>query len=159
MFKFSQALLGALFLDGGLDVANHFYVKRVLPLWEKHTTDPKFISCHKRILQEYLVRHGLPAPRMGTQLKYCTIHYNDDTKMFTRVIELFGRTVGEGIGRNVQSADQEAAERVHRRMNRLKNGTTTCFLIRLARRADDSYSLTKLQQTRSAQIDDQSAVP
>ncbi|CAN8069852.1 unnamed protein product [Agarophyton chilense] len=146
-----EALLGALFLDGGYDAAFQFYSSRIMPLWDRQLLGAPNTSCRKQYLQEYLVQMGLPAPSLGTQLTYVTKHYDKKQKIFIRAIKLFGREVSAGKGTTVQSADQAAALVLYTRLKRLKEGRVTCFLIRLARHAADQDSLTKLQQTKLSQ--------
>ncbi|PXF41514.1 Ribonuclease 3 [Gracilariopsis chorda] len=147
-----EALLGALFLDGGYQAAHNFYTSRVFPLCQHQLNQALLKPCQKRSLQEHLVRSGLPAPRMGTQLTYVTTNHDQSTRVFTRAINLFGRHVSQGKAPNIQDADQTAAQLLLDRLRRCKPASTTCLLIRLARQANDQYSLEKLQQVRAAQL-------
>ncbi|KAI0561186.1 ribonuclease III [Gracilaria domingensis] len=147
-----EALLGALFLDGGYDAAFKFYSSRIMPEWDKRLDNAPVNDCKKRLLQEYLVQSGLPSPSLGTQIRYVTTDYEQEQRIFTRAVKLFGRQVSEGKGITVQAADQAAASILLSRLKRLQGGRATCFLIRLAREAADEYALAKLQQTRSVQV-------
>lgn len=146
-----QALLGALFVDGGYDAAMKFFQLQVVPAWDVDELQRTKVLCKKQELQEYLVRQGLPAMAMGTQLKYIQIKADHIKQSFTQGIELFGRRVSVASGKTRGGADQAAAEQL---LSALKRAKTTCFLIRLARNAGDKESLAKLQATRAAQMRD-----
>lgn len=104
--------------------------------------------CYKMRLQEYLVKKGLPGKVLGTKLKYVSVNADHVNQVFTQGIELFGRKLSAATATSRGAADQEAAERL---LKSLQKAKTTCLLIRLARGADDKDSLQFLQAARAAQ--------
>lgn len=149
MHSTPQALLGALFVDGGYDAAMKFFHSQIVPIWGVDELQRIKFLCKKQELQEYLVRQGLPGMTLGTRLQYVPIKADYIKQSFTQSIELFGRRVSVASGRTRGGADQVAAEQL---LSALKQSKTTCFLIRLARNAGDKESLAKLQATRAAQV-------
>lgn len=101
------------------------------------------------MLQEYLVSQGLPSPALATQVKYTAESYDIDTGLFVQAIQLFGRKVANGRGFTRIEADQHAAKRL---LTNLQNSKATCFLLRLARRANDRKAMEKLQNVRASQV-------
>lgn len=142
-----EALLAALFLDGGFATVSSFFKSHVEPLWG--SLNEHLLGCHKRQLQEFLVSYGLPAPKVSTQINYVPVSFDSQTRMFTQGIKLFGRRVSIGWGTTRILADQTAAESL---LERLRYVNATCFLIRLARNANDTESLAKLRVVRAAQV-------
>lgn len=107
---------------------------------------------YKRELQEHLVASGLPTMALGVQLKYEMIHtdLSRGQQTFRRSLSLFGTLVSVGKGETRVAADQAAARRLLENLQ--KKTVTTCFLIRLARRAGDNAALGKLHATRKEQV-------
>lgn len=145
-----QALLGALFVDGGYDVARKFFYSKVIPIWTKEEMDPQVPRCYKMRLQEYLVKNGLPSTVLGTKLRYVQVDADHVNQVFTQGIELFGRKLSVATATSRGAADQAVAERLHSSLQKAK---TTCLLIRLAREADDKDSLRNLHAARAAQVE------
>ena len=144
-----EAILGALFLDGGYDSVRGFFRTKVEPMWNSLDSSRRYI-CQKRLLQEFLVSSGLPSPKVPTQISYIPVSFDPETKLFTQGIALFGRRVAIGTGPTRVSADQTAAKSL---LHRLQGVNATCFLIRLARNANDEESLAKLRLVRKAQTE------
>lgn len=144
----AQALLGALFIDGGYDVARKFFYSRVIPTWTKNELNPQIPRCYKMQLQEHLVKSGLPGNVLGTKLKYIRIDADHDNQIFTQGVEIFGRKLSAATATSRSAADQAAAKRLLKSLQKVK---TLCLLIRLAKRARDKDSLQHLQAARAAQ--------
>lgn len=142
-------MLGALFLDGGYDAASKFFQLQIVPIWAVDALDNKTYMCKKQELQEYLVRQGLPGMALGNRLKYIEIRGDYVKQTFTQGIELFGRRVSIASAKTRAAADQAAASQL---LSSLKRSKVTCFLIRLARNANDHESLAKLQAVRAEQV-------
>lgn len=142
-------MLGALFLDGGYDAALRFFQSQILPIWEVESLGRKTYMCKKQELQEYLVKQGLPGMALGTRFKYIEIRGDYVKQTFTQGIELFGRRVSVASAKTRAAADQAAASQL---LSNLKKSKATCFLIRLARDANDHDSLAKLQAIRAEQV-------
>lgn len=86
---------------------------------------------------------------LGSRLKYVPDHSDFKNQMFTQAIELFGTKLSTATAGSRSAADQAAAAKL---LAILKKTKTTCLLIRLARRANDSYSLQTLQAMRAEQV-------
>ena len=95
-----EALIGAIYLDSGLDEAEKFVLTFILSDLESK----QLFYDSKTILQEKVQSKGLE------------IHYvltketgPDHDKEFTVEVQIDGKTVGCGVGRNKKSAEQKAA--------------------------------------------------
>ena len=86
-----EAVICAIFLDGGLEPARAFIHATVLPLL--HLGETAFEKDYNTRLQELIVRSEGP----------------DHKKVFTMQAVLDGEVLGEGSGNSKQSAGQEAA--------------------------------------------------
>lgn len=100
-----EALLGALYLDGGIETVRDF----ILPLIEKavphllvnlHTIDPK------SRLQEYIQSKGLGTPRYRTISTSGPLHQ----PVYTVEVYASDEVLGQGTGSNKQAATKVAAE-------------------------------------------------
>lgn len=100
-----EAIIGALYLDQGIDVVHDFIAQNIIvEIPEKvsgHLKDPK------SRLQEYVQGKGLPAPR------YKVIEESgpDHHKKFVIEVGISGKSWGEGIGKSKAIAQQEAAQK------------------------------------------------
>lgn len=100
-----EALVGAAYLDGGLDLARAL-VERIVaqPLAEllregANTRDPK------SLLQELIQARGRPAPRYRVLREEGPAHQ----RVFVVVCETSGHALGEGQGQSKKLAEQAAA--------------------------------------------------
>jgi len=100
-----EALLGALYLDGGIPAVSDFFTPMLaktihLLLTHLHTIDPK------SRLQEYIQAKGLGTPR------YRTINTSGPLHQPVYTVEVFAgdEVLGQGRGTNKQSATKAAAE-------------------------------------------------
>ena len=96
-----EALIGALYLDGGLEAASRFIHKYILTDLENKTL---FLDS-KSILQERVQALG------HTSLEYRVTSEKgpDHDKEFTVDVYVGGKKAGEGVGRTKKSAEQKAA--------------------------------------------------
>lgn len=100
----TEAVIGAIYLDGGITPAQKFIHSHILPLAEKilkgNLKDPK------SLLQEKVQELGYLAP------VYETLDEEgpDHDKVFTIAVLIEGQKLAEGKGKNKQTAQQEAAE-------------------------------------------------
>jgi ribonuclease-3 len=97
-----EAILAAIYLDGGLKPAAGFISKHITPLavsMDVVTTD------HKTLLQEVVQE------KAGRTLSYCTTNESgpDHQKEFTVEVSLNGTILGSGKGRSKKEAEQSAA--------------------------------------------------
>lgn len=96
-----EALLGAIYRDGGIECARDFVLNHIVNDMERKR---QFVDS-KSILQE-MIQAVTKEP-----LEYELIGESgpDHCKEFTVRAKLGGRTIGEGSGRNKKSAEQQAA--------------------------------------------------
>ena len=98
-----EAVLGAVYLDGGPDAAYGMVESLVAPKMIQ-SVDRLDQLDHKTQLQELCARSGLPAP-----VYELTSVGPDHAKVFTARVVVADRVVGEGEGRTKKSAEQVAA--------------------------------------------------
>lgn len=105
-----EALVGALFLDGGLDVA-----RRVVESLFQSRIDalppPDALKDAKTRLQEYLQSHGFPLPRYTVE----RVEGEQHAQVFWVLCEVQGpkiTTSAQGSGSSRRRAEQEAAEKI-----------------------------------------------
>jgi ribonuclease-3 len=99
-----EALLGAIYLDQGLETARRFALRWVEPLIE-NVLAGKGETDYKTRLQEKLQKKS-PEP-----LKYVILKEEgpDHSKVFTAGVLYRGRILGKGTGRTKKEAEQHAA--------------------------------------------------
>ena len=104
-----EAVIGALYLDGGLAVARAFIEPQWLPLLSADLAPPQDA---KTALQEWAQGRGLPLP-----------HYRetgregpDHEPRFTVAVSVAGHDAAKGEGRSKRAAEQAAAERLLARL-------------------------------------------
>ncbi len=98
-----EAVLGAIYLDGGFEKAQRFVQKFILSDLE----NKQLFYDSKTILQEKV-------QRAGKQLVYALVDESgpEHNKIFTVEARLDGKVVGTGQGRNKKAAQQKAAYQV-----------------------------------------------
>ena len=100
-----EAVLGAIYLDGGLINARRVIIERVIRLLERARVDETDKDFKTR-LQEH-VQKG----HIGTLEYECLDETGPEhQKLFTICVRLSGEAIGKGSGLNKQSAGQEAAK-------------------------------------------------
>lgn len=100
-----EALVGAVFLSGGLDAARGFVMQTLGPRIDALASD-RIMGDFKSALQEYLARVGLEPP---TYLD--TWSGPDHERWFESVVLVGARELAAGSGRSKKFAQQIAAER------------------------------------------------
>ena len=96
-----EAVLGAVYMDGGIECARDFVRKNVLNDIEKK----KLFVDSKSILQEKVQAEGYQSP----EYELISEKGPDHCKEFTVRVNVGGRILGEGIGRTKKAAEQQAA--------------------------------------------------
>ncbi len=98
-----EAVIGAIYLDGGIEEADKFVRKYILSDLE----DKQLFYDSKTILQEKVQKEG-------KSLTYELVSEDgpDHDKIFVVEAVVDGKTVGKGQGRNKKSAEQQAAYQV-----------------------------------------------
>jgi len=99
-----EALTGALYLDGGLEVARSFVLRELEPVISEARSGQVRID-HKTRLQERLQREGAEGPLYRLLAEEGPPH----KKRFQVGVSFRGTHMGSGWGRNKKEAEQEAA--------------------------------------------------
>ena len=94
-----EAVLAAVYLDGGLEAARAMVLRWIGDCSEQGETDPK------SALQEYLQAQGRPFPTYETIDESGPPH----ERVFTAAAKIEGREMGRGSGTSKKRAEQEAA--------------------------------------------------
>jgi len=100
-----EAVIGAVFLDGGLAPATRMIQMQILEKYLEITSDRTFLN-YKGELLEYMQALGLGLP------KYEVLEEEgpDHQKRFTIAVSTKGKKMGEGVGKNKKEAEQKAAK-------------------------------------------------
>ena len=99
-----EALLGAMYLDGGYRAVRHFLTKGLLCDWEEIVQQPEFIN-YKSLLLEYAQGSSLPSPTYVLRDESGPDH----AKHFEVEVFLDGKVMGKGEGCSKKIAEQMAA--------------------------------------------------
>ncbi len=99
-----EAVLAAMYLDGGMEVARKHVMRFILPEL-KHTDDEVFKD-YKTALQEIIQRN----PEEAVTYILTGESGPDHEKEFTVEVRLNSNTIGKGKGRNKKQAEQMAAK-------------------------------------------------
>ncbi len=96
-----EAIIGAIFLDGGFEEAKKFIYRFILSDLE----NKQLFFDSKSNLQEYVARN------LKKELEYITeeVTGEDNEKIFRSRVLIGGETVSEGCGRSKKASQQEAA--------------------------------------------------
>lgn len=113
-----EALVAALYRDGGLEPARRFVEEFFLREMRESSVEPLARADYKSSLQEYLQGHRLPAARYETVETSGPEH----RKSFTIELWVGGQCLGRGHGATKKSAEQKAA---HQALDRLPLLTAT----------------------------------
>jgi ribonuclease-3 len=99
-----EAVIGAVFLDGGLAPAEKMVRNQILRKYLEITTD-QTLHNYKGELLEYMQALGLGMP------KYNVLEEKgpDHQKRFIIAVSAKGKKIGEGMGKNKKEAEQKAA--------------------------------------------------
>ncbi len=95
-----EALIAALFLDGGLEAARPFVIQMVLTRLPAEQTD------YKTVLQEFLQRD----PDNDYSYQLVDAQGPDHAREYTIELILNGKPIGIGHGRSKKEAEQQAAK-------------------------------------------------
>lgn len=99
-----EAIIGALFIDGGIESAEKFIQTNLLNSLQEKLSRP--LKDAKSRLQEYVQAKGHPAPRYDVIDEIGPDH----DKQFTIAVLVDNKEWGRGIGKNKSEAAQKAAE-------------------------------------------------
>ena len=106
-----EAVIAAMYLDGGLDVARRFIAARLL----SDLADEESAGADSKTQLQELVQR-----KSGQSLTYELLGETgpDHDKVFTARVLLNGETVGEGSGRTKKEAEQSAAREALEQLGR-----------------------------------------
>ena len=101
-----EAVIAAMYFDGGLENAEKFIVENLKDEIEIATKNVG-IKDHKTVLQEKLQEHG------NVEIKYEIISETgpDHNKTFVAQVKLNGKVLADGTGKTKKQAEQEAARK------------------------------------------------
>jgi ribonuclease-3 len=98
----AEAVIGAIYLDGGLKAAEKFILKRWAPMLKANTEKPRDA---KSALQEWVQGQGLPTP----SYRHDAREGPDHAPVFTATVHVEGREPAAGVGSSKQDAERSAA--------------------------------------------------
>ncbi len=99
-----EALIGALYLDGGMDVARSFVEAHLLANWREVVRQPEFVN-YKSLILEHAQAQQWSAPIYALREETGPDHL----KRFVVELLINGVVYGRGEGRSKKAAEQEAA--------------------------------------------------
>ncbi len=99
-----EALIGACYLDGGLDAARAFVLEQLAPAIDE-VMERSELGDAKNRLQELAARRGIDGPRY-----LVSSSGPEHARSFTAQVYLGERLVGRGEGRSKKHAERAAAE-------------------------------------------------
>jgi ribonuclease-3 len=100
-----EAVIGAVFLDGGLVPAERMIKNQILKKYLEITTDQAFHN-YKGELLEYMQALGMGLPRYDLLEE----RGPDHQKRFAIAVTVKGKEMGRGVGNNKKEAEQRAAK-------------------------------------------------
>ena len=106
-----EALLGAMFLDGGLEPASAFLHRELFQYADELLHDATFIN-YKSLLLEHVQGQGDPPP----EYELCRQTGPDHLRVFTVNAIVNDQVVGHGEGPSKKDAQQIAAKRAYERL-------------------------------------------
>ena len=100
-----EALIAAIYLDGGIETARDFVRREFAATFAEMTPHDLTATDYKTALQESLQAHGLPTP------KYAIIEKRgpDHRRIFQVELRVNGKRLSTGQGTTIKSAHQDAA--------------------------------------------------
>jgi ribonuclease III len=123
-----EALVGAVFLDGGFEAARAVVQRLLAPTLEPLGEARFEINNYKSALQELLQRTGLPAPAYRT----VTAKGPEHRKTFTVEVLVGGRAVAKAKGASKKNAEQKAAQKALKGYlgRKMKEITPEAFIVK-----------------------------
>lgn len=102
-----EALVGAVYLDGGIEEARRITAAVVAEPLDRFLTGPPLGRDPKSELQERVQAEGGPSPRY----RIVGVEGPDHNRQFVAVVEVGSEVLGTGAGRSKKLAEQEAARK------------------------------------------------
>ena len=109
-----ESVIGAIFLDQGLEAATKTFTQTLLPLFQKELANgpPKD---SKSELQEVVQERAKESP----QYKILGTHGPDHAKQFTVGVFIKNKQLGQGVGNSKQEAEETAAKQALEKLTQL----------------------------------------
>lgn len=123
-----EALIAAIYLDGGLQEAREFLIPYFKGLFKKVDVEKFFINNYKSALQEYFQKENLPAPVYKT----VTTKGPDHKKVFVVEVLSQDKPLAKAKGLSKKSAEKRAAQKALKNLlgKKIKTLTSDTFLLR-----------------------------
>lgn len=112
-----EALLGAMFLDGGLEPVRRFLHGELFSRMDTLTHETTFIN-YKSLLLEHVQAEG----KLPPEYELCKQTGPDHEKLFTVEVRVDGAVLGRGVGRSKKDAEQTAARLAYERLTAAASG-------------------------------------
>lgn len=100
-----EALIAAVYLDGGVEAARAFVAREFQPLVREVHDNGLLVQDHKSALQEHLQSHNMALP----EYRLAGTLGPDHRKQFQIQVWVGDEALGEGVGPSKKEAEQEAA--------------------------------------------------
>jgi len=104
-----EALIGAIYRDGGLDAAKKFVFKFIL----SDLADKNLFHDSKSTIQEYIMKNGLGKLRY----ELSSVSGPEHNKAFHINLFLEDQKIGSGSGKSKKAAEQQAASQAMKKIN------------------------------------------
>ena len=102
-----EALVAAIYLDGGLEKANTFLMQYLKSFFKKINADSFLVDNYKSALQEHFQQKNLPAP----VYKILTEKGPDHKKRFIVEVLQGEKSLAKAVGNSKKNAEQRAAQK------------------------------------------------
>ena len=100
-----EAVIGAIYLDQGWDVAKDYVTRQLMPLFIQ-VEQGAILKDYKTILQEVVYQEA----RQTVSYELVSTSGPDHDKTFTFNVKITGKVMGTGTGRSKKEAEQKAAK-------------------------------------------------
>lgn len=126
-----EALIAAIYLDGGLQETKKFLIPHLNSLFRKVDVEKFFINNTKSALQEYLQKENLPAPVYKT----ITTKGPDHKRIFVVEVISQDKPLAKAKGLSKKSAEKKAAQKALKNLlgKKIRTLTSDTFLLRKKR--------------------------
>jgi ribonuclease-3 len=123
-----EALTGAIYLDGGFEVAKNFLLELLESSFKKIKSQRFFINNYKSALQEYLQMKNLPLPVYRT-ITFCGPEHK---RSFTVEVCSLEKVLAKATGHSKKNAEQRAAQKALKKLlgKKIKALTPETFILK-----------------------------
>jgi len=127
-----EALVAAIYLDGGLEEARKFLLKFIEPYFKEIRVRKFLVDNYKSALQEYLQKENLPTP----VYKIVTEKGPDHRKSFVIEVLSESKSLAKAKGHSKKNAEQRAAQKALKSLlgKRIKALSSDTFLLKRKKR-------------------------